>query len=146
MIEEVNIWKQKYEALAKLYSQLRKEHIDLLTSLKDKKDADLNDSHKSKAELDRIRTELKVLIYQTFISKMKSDEMTDLLVERDRFRNEAERLRNQHAEEIGQLRKELRDAQSSLSDISNSKGAEVAGLVSRFNNEKVAFENSLNVL
>ena len=101
---------------------------------------------KQKAELERIKTELKVLIYQTFISKLKSDEMTDLLVERDRFRNEAERLRNQHAEEIGQLRKELRDAQSSLSDISNSKGAEVAGLVSRFNNEKMAFENSLNVI
>ncbi len=71
--------------------------------------------------------------------------MTDLLVQRDRFRNESERLRNQHAEEISQLRKDLRDAQASLSDISNSKGAEVAGLVSRFNNEKKEFENSLQV-
>lgn len=71
--------------------------------------------------------------------------MTDLLVQRDRFRNEAERLRSQHAEEVAQLRKELRDAQSSLSDMSNSKGAEVAGLVSRFNNEKLDFEKSLQV-
>lgn len=71
--------------------------------------------------------------------------MTDLLVQRDRFRNEAERLRNQHADEVSQIMKELRDAQSSLSEMSNSKGAEVAGLISRFNNEKMTFENSLKV-
>ena len=72
--------------------------------------------------------------------------MTDLLVQRDRFRNEAERLRNQHAEEVSQLKRELRDAQASLADMSNSKGAEVAGLVSKFNNEKMEFENLLQVL
>jgi hypothetical protein len=61
LIEEVNIWKQKYEALAKLYSQLRKEHIDLLQSLKDKKDAEMVNVQKSKAEVDSIKAELKVL-------------------------------------------------------------------------------------
>lgn len=71
--------------------------------------------------------------------------MTDLLVQRDRFRNEAERLRNQHAEEVAHIKKELKEAQSSLSEMSSSKGAEVAGLVSRFNNERIGFENSLQV-
>ena len=28
--DEINSWKQKYESLAKLYAQLRKEHLDLL--------------------------------------------------------------------------------------------------------------------
>jgi hypothetical protein len=72
--------------------------------------------------------------------------MTDLLVQRDRFRNEAERLRNQNAEEVSQLKRELRDAQSSLANMSSSKGAEVAGLVSKFNNEKMEIENMLKVL
>ncbi|MBE3044781.1 hypothetical protein IMZ48_19920, partial [Candidatus Bathyarchaeota archaeon] len=32
--EQVNTWRQKYEALAKLYSQLRHEHLDLLQKFK----------------------------------------------------------------------------------------------------------------
>ena len=72
--------------------------------------------------------------------------MTDLLVQRDRFKNEADRLRNQYEEQVSQLRRELRDAQSSLSEMSSSKGAEVSLLLSRFNNEKLEFEKSLKVL
>ncbi|KAF9394520.1 sla2 Src-like adaptor 2, partial [Podila epigama] len=32
--EQINIWRSKYEALAKLYSQLRQEHLDLLGKFK----------------------------------------------------------------------------------------------------------------
>src|SRR5436305_13590576 len=32
--EQVNTWRTKYEALAKLYSQLRTEHLDLLKKFK----------------------------------------------------------------------------------------------------------------
>lgn len=71
--------------------------------------------------------------------------MTELLIERDRFKNEAERLRNQYAEEMARLRKDLKDAQDSVADMSHSKGAEVAAMVSRFNAEKAQLESSLFV-
>ena len=38
-LAESEQWKQKYEALAKLYAQLRKEHLDLLQKLKDFKES-----------------------------------------------------------------------------------------------------------
>jgi chromosome segregation ATPase len=32
--DQVNTWRNKYEALAKLYSQLRTEHLDMLSKFK----------------------------------------------------------------------------------------------------------------
>jgi archaellum component FlaC len=58
--EELNQWKQKYEALAKLYAQLRKEHLDLLTKFKDIKDAGGRITDDARREVERIRQELKV--------------------------------------------------------------------------------------
>jgi hypothetical protein len=69
--------------------------------------------------------------------------MVDLLVERDRYKGEADRLRNQYTDEIARLRKELRDAQESLTDMSKSKGAEVSAMVGRFNSEKAELERLL---
>jgi archaellum component FlaC len=60
--EEVNVWKQKYEALAKVYAQLRKEHMDLLTKYKQLKDAGSVVSDQAKAEVEKMRGELKVIL------------------------------------------------------------------------------------
>lgn len=59
--DELNQWKQKYEALAKLYAQLRKEHLELLTKFKDIKDAGTKISDEARREVERIRAELKVI-------------------------------------------------------------------------------------
>ena len=37
----MNLWKQKYESLAHLYAQLRKEHLDLLNKVKSIQDSSL---------------------------------------------------------------------------------------------------------
>ncbi|KAJ3079750.1 sla2 Src-like adaptor 2 [Quaeritorhiza haematococci] len=55
MQEEINQWKQKYEALAKLYAQLRKEHLDLLSKFKDAKDASTKIADEARREADKIR-------------------------------------------------------------------------------------------
>lgn len=60
--DEINQWKQKYEALAKLYAQLRKEHLDLLTKFKEIKDAGSKISAEARKEVERIRQELKASI------------------------------------------------------------------------------------
>ncbi len=135
LTEEVNVWKQKYEALAKLYAQLRKEHMDLLQQYKALKDAGSNVTEQSKAELEKLKAELKT----------KSNEFTELLVEKERYKNETDRLKAQYGEEMTLLRKELKDAQASLSDMSNSKGAEVSAMVSRFTAEKAQMESLLTV-
>ncbi len=128
------MWKQKYEALAKVYAQLRKEHMDLLQQYKTLKDAGSSVSDQAKGELERLRAEMRA----------KANETTELLIERDRYRNEAERLKNQFADEAAALRRELRDTKDSLSEMSRSKGSEMSAILSRFNAEKGQLEASLS--
>lgn len=59
-LEELAQWKKKYEALAKLYAQLRKEHLDLLTKLKDAKDSGGKVTEEARKEVDAIKAEMKV--------------------------------------------------------------------------------------
>jgi hypothetical protein len=77
--------------------------------------------------------------------QLKSRELTDILVERDRLKNEADRVRQQYEEEINRIRKELNETKESLIDMSKNKGAEVAAIVSRFNSEKGEMEDLLKV-
>ena len=60
MVDELAQWKQKYEALAKLYAQLRKEHLDLLTKFKELRDSNGKVSDESRKESDKLRAELQV--------------------------------------------------------------------------------------
>lgn len=80
---QVALWRNKYEALAKLYSQLRTEHLDLLNKFK--------------------QTNLKAQSAQEAIDKMermerdqktKNLELADMIRERDRSRFETDRLKS----------------------------------------------------
>lgn len=46
--------------MAKLYAQLRKEHLDLLTKLKDAKDSGGKVTEEARKEVDAIKAEMKV--------------------------------------------------------------------------------------
>ena len=61
-LDEISSWKQKYEALAKLYAQLRKEHLDLLTKFKTIKDSGTKMTDQVRKEAEKIKDELKVNI------------------------------------------------------------------------------------
>ncbi|KAJ3333100.1 sla2 Src-like adaptor 2 [Blyttiomyces sp. JEL0837] len=102
--DELAQWKQKYEALAKLYAQLRKEHLDLLNKFKEIKDGSGKQADEVRKELEKVREELKA----------KSLQMTDLMVERDRLKNEADRIRLNSEEELARLKRDLQDTKNSL--------------------------------
>ncbi|KAJ3071050.1 sla2 Src-like adaptor 2 [Rhizoclosmatium hyalinum] len=133
--DELNQWKQKYEALAKLYAQLRKEHLELLNKFKDIKEGSGKQADEVRSQLEKIKAELRA----------KATELTDVMVERDRLRNEADRIRLTTEEEISRLRKDLQDTKDSLIDMSKSKGAEVSSIIARYNAEKAELEQ-LNIM
>ncbi|KAJ3400025.1 sla2 Src-like adaptor 2 [Chytriomyces hyalinus] len=133
--DELNQWKQKYEALAKLYAQLRKEHLELLNKFKDIKEGSGKQADEVRSQLEKARAEMRA----------KATELTDVMVERDRLRNEADRIRLTTEEEISRLRRELADTKDSLVEMSKSKGAEVSSIVARYNAEKAELEQ-LNLM
>ena len=130
--DELAQFKAKYESLAKLYAQLRKEHLDLLTKLKTIKDSESKVRAEALADVERIKAELR----------SKGGEMTDLLMERDRFKSDLDRLKNSQVEETERLKRELENARREVLELSRERGAEVEGLVARFNKEKSEWEES----
>lgn len=129
--EEVAHWKNKYEALSKLYASLRKEHLDLLAKLKDLKMAESSAKDSAKKEVDAAQATLRA----------KSLEHADALRERDRLQAELDRSKGSHSEELERLRKELENTRAELASIGKSKGAEVEAMLARFNNEKRDLED-----
>lgn len=75
------MWKNKYEALAKLYSQLRQEHLDLLGKYKTLQ-LQANNAKEANEKLDALQAEMRA----------KNMELADLIRERDRAKNELTRL------------------------------------------------------
>lgn len=131
--EEINQWKQKYEALAKLYAQLRKEHLDLLTKFKATKDSTSQISEDARKRIEKIQADLKA----------KANELTEVLVERNRLKADADKIRLQYESEVARLKQELNDSKSAINEISQSRGTEVQSLVSRFTEEQSKLESLL---
>ena len=76
------MWKNKYEQLAKLYSQLRQEHLDLLSKFKSMQ-LKANSAQEAIDKKERIEREMK----------SKNLELADMIRERDRARYELDRLK-----------------------------------------------------
>ncbi|KAI5301000.1 sla2 Src-like adaptor 2, partial [Ascosphaera atra] len=93
--EQLRMWRSKYEALAKLYAQLRQEHLGLLQTTKSLKlkamSAEEAISKREKSEQDL---------------KAKSMELAAIIRERDRALHEVDRLRTQHTQELERLRRD----------------------------------------
>jgi huntingtin-interacting protein 1-related protein len=80
--DQVTMWKNKYEQLAKLYSQLRQEHLDLLSKFKSMQ-LKANSAQEAIDRKERIEREMK----------SKNLELADMIRERDRARYELDRLK-----------------------------------------------------
>lgn len=76
------MWKNKYEALAKLYSQLRQEHLDLLGKYKQLQ-VKAQSSNEAQEKLDRMEADMRA----------KNLELADMIRERDRAKNDLTRMR-----------------------------------------------------
>ncbi|ODQ68152.1 endocytic adaptor protein [Nadsonia fulvescens var. elongata DSM 6958] len=130
--EQVNTWKTKYEALAKLYSQLRQEHLDLLSKFKEtqRKAASAQEAIDKREKLERD-------------IKSKNLELADLIRERDRARYELDKSRGSQKDEIEKLERQLRITEDKLANAERSKGSDLSMLITKHNRELADLEEAL---
>jgi len=130
--EQINTWRTKYEALAKLYSQLRQEHLDLLNKFKS---VQLKAASAQEAIDKRERLEREL--------KTKNLELADMIRERDRAMHDKDRHAGGHKEELDKLRRELRMMTDKADNADRAKGSELSSLLSRHNREIADLEEAL---
>ncbi|KAF3768419.1 ANTH-domain-containing protein [Cryphonectria parasitica EP155] len=130
--EQVNTWRTKYEALAKLYSQLRHEHLDLLQKFKS---AQLKAASAQEAVDRREKLEREI--------KTKNLELADMIRERDRALHEKDRLGGANKDEVEKLRRELRMALDRADKAERTKGTELSTMLARYNREMADLEQAL---
>ncbi|KIN07693.1 hypothetical protein OIDMADRAFT_151437 [Oidiodendron maius Zn] len=130
--EQVNTWRTKYEALAKLYSQLRTEHLDLLQKFKS---VQLKAASAQEAIDKREKLEREI--------KTKNLELADMIRERDRALHEKDRLSGGNREELEKLKRELRMALDRADNLERSKGNELSSMLSKYNREMADLEEAL---
>ncbi|GAP92443.1 putative cytoskeleton assembly control protein sla2 protein [Rosellinia necatrix] len=130
--EQVNTWRTKYEALAKLYSQLRHEHLDLLQRFKSVqlKAASAQEAIDKREKLER---ELKT----------KNLELADMIRERDRALHDRDRLTGNNKDELEKLKRELRMANDRADNLERSKGNELSSMLAKYNREMADLEEAL---
>ncbi|CAL5866537.1 uncharacterized protein PFLUO_LOCUS746 [Penicillium psychrofluorescens] len=130
--EQVNTWRAKYEALAKLYSQLRQEHLDLLQTTKSLKlkAASAQEAIERREKLER---ELKT----------KNLELADMIRERDRAMHDRDRLTGSNKDELEKVKRELRMAIERAENAERQKGTEISSMLSKYNREMADLEEAL---
>ncbi|KDQ17755.1 hypothetical protein BOTBODRAFT_144059 [Botryobasidium botryosum FD-172 SS1] len=130
--DQVTLWRNKYEALAKLYSQLRTEHLDMLSKYK-QLGLKANSAQEAIDRMERMEREMKT----------KNLELADMIRERDRARFDVDRQKSSHKEEIDRLRRELSFANERAEDATRNKSSEVSGMVAKYNRQLNELEDSL---
>ncbi|KAI0275039.1 cytoskeleton assembly control protein [Gloeopeniophorella convolvens] len=130
--DQVTLWRNKYEALAKLYSQLRTEHLDMLSKSKQLQ-LKANSAQEAIDRMERMERDLKA----------KNLELADMIRERDRARFDVDRQKSSHREEIERLRREIDFAHERAEDATRSKSSEVSTVLQRYNRQISELEDSL---
>ena len=130
--EQVNTWRSKYEALAKLYSQLRTEHLELLSRFKS---VQLKAASAQEAIDKREKLEREI--------KTKNLELADMIRERDRALHDKDRISGGSREEMEKLKRELRMALDRAENSERSKGSELSSMLAKYNREMADLEEAL---
>ncbi|KAG8893117.1 sla2 Src-like adaptor 2, partial [Tulasnella sp. 417] len=132
LTEQVAHWRGKYEALAKLYTQLRGEHLDMLGKFKQFQ-LKANSAQEAIDKMERMERDMKA----------KNLELADMIRERDRARFDVDRLKGTQKEEVERLRRDLRFANERAEDATRNKSQETSGLLSKYNRQLTELEDSL---
>ncbi|KAI9851056.1 MAG: sla2 Src-like adaptor 2 [Thelocarpon superellum] len=130
--EQVNTWRTKYEALAKLYSQLRHEHLELLQKFKG---VQLKAASAQEAIDKREKLEREI--------KTKNLELADMIRERDRALHDRDRVTGGNREEVEKLKRELRFALDKADHAERAKGSELSSMLAKYNREMADLEEAL---
>ena len=132
--EQVNVWWNKYKALAKLYSQLQTEHLDMLSKFKQFQ-LKANSAQEAIDKMERMEKNLNV----------KNLELADMICERDRAQFELDRQKSSHKDELDRLRREINFANECTEDATRSKSSKVSHVLSKYNRRIQELEDSLRV-
>ncbi|TDL28274.1 ANTH-domain-containing protein [Rickenella mellea] len=130
--DQVTLWRNKYEALAKLYSQLRTEHLDMLAKFKQMQ-LKANSAQEAVDRMERMERDVK----------SKNLELADMIRERDRARFDLDRQKASHKDELDRLRREINFANERAEDATRSKSSEVSNVLSKYNRQMTELEDSL---
>ncbi|KAI6012504.1 ANTH domain-containing protein [Pisolithus orientalis] len=130
--DQVTLWRNKYEALAKLYSQLRTEHLDMLTKFKQMQ-LKANSAQEAVDRMERMERDLKA----------KNLELADMIRERDKARFDIDRQKASHKDELDRLRREINFANERADDTMRSKSSEVSSVLTKYNRQINELEDSL---
>lgn len=132
--DQVTLWRNKYEALAKLYSQLRTEHLDMLSKFKQMQ-LKANSAQEAVDRMERMERDLKA----------KNLELADMIRERDRARFDVDRQKSSHKDDMDRIRRELDFANERAEDASRSKSSDVQNVLGKYNRQLTELEDSLRV-
>ncbi|KAG6332591.1 hypothetical protein ID866_6497 [Astraeus odoratus] len=130
--DQVTLWRNKYEALAKLYSQLRTEHLDVLSKFKQMQ-LKANSAQEAVDRMERMERDLKT----------KNLELADMIRERDKARFDVDRQKASHKDEIDRLRREINFANERADDAMRSKSSEVSNVLGKYNRQINELEDTL---
>ncbi|SMN19752.1 similar to Saccharomyces cerevisiae YNL243W SLA2 Transmembrane actin-binding protein involved in membrane cytoskeleton assembly and cell polarization [Maudiozyma saulgeensis] len=109
--KQLDMWEKKYESLAKLYSQLRQEHLSLLPRFK-KLQMKVSSAQEAMKQKDHFEQK----------NKQKDLQMAQLIKERDRARVENDRLQAQLSDVSSNQNNQMADeAQEKMLSISENK-------------------------
>lgn len=130
--DQVTLWRNKYEALAKLYSQLRTEHLDLLAKYKQMQ-IKAGSAQEAIDKMERMERDVKA----------KNLELADMIRERDRARFDLDRIKASQKEEFERLKRDLMFANERAEDATRSKSSEVSSMMSTLNRQIAELEDEL---
>lgn len=130
--DQVTLWRNKYESLAKLYSQLRTEHLDMLSKFKQMQ-LKANSAQEAIDKMERMERDIK----------SKNLELADMIRERDRARFDLDRMKSSHKDDIDRVRRELSFANERAEDATRNKSSEVSTMMSKYNRQLNELEDSL---
>ncbi|KAG8761978.1 sla2 Src-like adaptor 2 [Ceratobasidium sp. 423] len=130
--DQVTLWRNKYESLAKLYSQLRTEHLDMLSKFKQMQ-LKANSAQEAIDKMERMERDIKT----------KNLELADMIRERDRARFDLDRMKSNHKEDMDRLRRDLSFANERAEDATRNKSSEVSTMMTKYNRQLNELEDSL---
>ncbi|KNZ57701.1 hypothetical protein VP01_2095g1, partial [Puccinia sorghi] len=124
--DQVTLWRNKYEALAKLYSQLRTEHLDMLSKFKAMQ-LKANSAQEAIDRMERMERDMK----------SKNLELADMIL--------IISIRRAQKDELERLKRDLRFAEERAEDASRSRSSETSNVIAKYNRQLNELEDDLQV-
>ncbi|BEI82406.1 hypothetical protein CcaverHIS002_0302740 [Cutaneotrichosporon cavernicola] len=130
--KQIELWKNKWESISKLYAKLRAEHLDLLSKSKGFQ-LKANSAQEAIDKMERMERDVKA----------KNLELADMIREREKARYDLDRARSSHKEEMDRVKRDLSFANERAEDASRHKSTEVRDIMAKYNRQLNELEDTV---